>query len=54
MKSLLSLLVACQVPLALAHDGHGMSGAHWHATDGLGFMVLAAIVGLALWATRRK
>ncbi|NBX06340.1 MAG: hypothetical protein EBR18_09710, partial [Betaproteobacteria bacterium] len=25
--------------LALAHDGHGMEGSHWHATDVLGLLV---------------
>ncbi|HEU5295270.1 MAG TPA: hypothetical protein VFU71_10805 [Burkholderiaceae bacterium] len=54
MKSLIALVGAGLSPLALAHDGHGLSGAHWHATDTLGFVVLAAIVGVALWATRRK
>ncbi|NDE74363.1 MAG: hypothetical protein EB064_10770 [Betaproteobacteria bacterium] len=29
-----------------AHDGHGLSGSHWHASDTWGLVVLA--VGLAL------
>jgi len=33
---------------ALAHDGHGMAGAHWHATDALGWAVAIAM-GLAGW-----
>ncbi len=33
---------------AWGHDGHGLSGAHWHASDALGF-VAALVVGLAAW-----
>lgn len=32
---------------ALAHDGHGQGGTHWHATDVLGFVIAAALVALA-------
>lgn len=39
---------------ALAHEGHGLPGAsHWHATDVIGY-ALAAVIGAALWFTRRK
>ena len=34
---------------ALAHDGHGLSGMHWHATDVLGFVVAAALVAAAFY-----
>ncbi len=33
----------------LAHDGHGLFGAHWHASDVFGFIV-AAILGVAALA----
>ncbi|NIC40204.1 hypothetical protein [Aquabacterium sp. A08] len=36
-----------------AHDGHGLFGAHWHATDTLGFVALALAVGAALWLSRK-
>jgi hypothetical protein len=54
MKLLLRLLVVGAVPLASAHEGHGMAGTHWHATDPLGFVVLAAVIAGALWVARRK
>ena len=54
MKSLIGCVAAWLSTTALAHEGHGLAGPHWHATDTLGFVVLAAIVGVALWATRRK
>ena len=33
---------------AQAHDGHGMSGAHWHATDAVGWVVAIALA-IAGW-----
>ena len=30
--------------LARAHDGHGLTGAHWHASDAWGFVVLGRLV----------
>lgn len=39
---------------ALAHDGHGPSGAHWHATDAWGFVMLAAVFAAGVWWARRK
>ena len=39
---------------ALAHEGHGLAASHWHATDTLGFVLLAAVVAAALWASRRR
>lgn len=38
---------------ALAHEGHGLFGAHWHASDAWGFVLLAALVGLAIWSSRK-
>ncbi len=35
-----------------AHDGHGLSGGHWHATDTTVWLALAA-AGLALWWSRK-
>jgi hypothetical protein len=36
----------------LAHDGHGAPpGPHLHASDGLGFVVLALVI--AWWIARR-
>jgi hypothetical protein len=34
---------------ALAHDGHGLGGAHWHATDVLGFVAAAAVLAVAVY-----
>ena len=48
MKTLIGLGMALAVPLALAHEGHGLAPPHWHATDALGFVVL----GRGWWPPR--
>ena len=57
MKPLTKLLVvpalACTALASQAHDGHGLHGSHWHASDALGFVVLAAMIGLAIWMSRK-
>ena len=41
---------SCAALPAWAHEGHGMPGfAHWHASDVLGFVALAAVVAAAIW-----
>jgi hypothetical protein len=37
---------------AMAHDGHGQAGMHWHATDVLGFVVVGLLIALAAWRSR--
>ena len=38
--------------IALAHDGHGIAGPHWHATDVWGFVTLAVLIAV-VWARRK-
>ena len=38
---------------SLAHEGHGLEGAHGHATDAWGFVVLALVVAAMLWSGRK-
>ena len=42
----------CMTEVARAHEGHGLLGSHWHATDVLGFVGVAMAVGVAIWWTR--
>lgn len=46
-------IVALAAP-AFAHEGHGLSGVHGHATDAFGFAAGLAIVAAALWWRGRK
>ncbi|MBI2747773.1 MAG: hypothetical protein HYX43_00145 [Burkholderiales bacterium] len=36
-----------------AHDGHGLDGSHWHATDVLGFVAAGCVAALAIWLANR-
>ena len=47
--------LAC-LPLSgptLAHDGHGMVGNHWHATDVVGVVVGVAVAAMT-WYSRDR
>ena len=46
----LSMLLACA---AQAHDGHLLTGSHWHASDTLGIVSVAALGAAAIWLSRR-
>ena len=49
---LLALLLASG--WAAAHDGHGLAGAHWHASDLFGLaLALAAGAGMVWWRGRK-
>jgi hypothetical protein len=36
-----------------AHDGHGLFGSHWHATDAIGFIVVI-VLAIAAWAIGQR
>jgi len=38
---------------ALAHQGHGAAGAHWHPSDTAGFVFVAVLAGIAIWLSRK-
>ena len=52
MKTALTLLAAMAAATAHAHDGHGLAGAHWHPTDTLGLLLVAALAAGAWWISR--
>ena len=45
-------LINVPATAAFAHNGHGLAGSHWHATDVLGFVAVAVAVGVAVWLSR--
>ena len=55
MRLFLPMLAIAAAHAARAHEGHGLPGpSHWHASDVLGFVALAAIVaGIAWWRGRK-
>ncbi|MBI5278618.1 MAG: hypothetical protein HY854_19450 [Burkholderiales bacterium] len=36
-----------------AHGGHGHAGAHWHATDTFGLLLVGALAAAAIWLARK-
>ena len=51
-KLLLVTLINLSATATFAHNGHGLVGTHWHATDVLGFVAAALAVGVAVWLSR--
>ena len=51
------LIAACAggmwATAAFAHDGHGLAGIHWHATDTWGFVAVTAMIAVAIWLSRK-
>jgi hypothetical protein len=54
MKTLPWFLTSAVAATAHAHDGHGLSGGHWHATDAFGFVALFAVLAAVVWWRGRK
>ncbi len=52
-KSLMATTLASAACAAQAHEGHGLFGAHWHATDALGFVAAAGLIGLVVWLSKK-
>jgi hypothetical protein len=53
MKKLTALFPLLITLPAFAHDGHGMLGGHWHATDVMGFVAAGGAAALLLWFSGR-
>ena len=34
------------------HDGHGLGGSHWHATDAWGLVALGVAIATAIWLSK--
>jgi hypothetical protein len=51
-RSAAALTALAASATAWAHEGHGMEGGHWHATDIWGLLAIAAAA--ALYYHRRK
>lgn len=48
-NALLSIAAYAMSTGASAHNGHGMIGTHWHASDTLGFILLLNAVAAVVW-----
>jgi hypothetical protein len=36
-----------------AHEGHGFTGAHWHASDVAGLVALGVLIAAAVWLSKK-
>jgi hypothetical protein len=43
-----------RVSASFAHDGHGLVGSHWHATDVWGFAAVGLMLAIAIWLSSGK
>ncbi len=53
LKTIAALAIGTIASASLAHEGHGMAGSHWHASDVWGFVALGGMFALAIWLSRR-
>jgi hypothetical protein len=47
-------VLALAAATSQAHEGHGLAGAHWHATDVVGFAVVVGLAAAAVWWSGRR
>jgi hypothetical protein len=51
-KVIAASLITTWASSVFSHDGHGFSGAHWHATDAVGFVAFVGMLAVAVWLSR--
>ena len=49
LKLIATCAIGTRAEVLFAHENHGMSGTHWHATDAWGFVALGVLAVLAFW-----
>lgn len=52
MKLIAITLMATVAVASFAHERHGFSGTHWHATDVWGFVALGGALAVVIWLSR--
>lgn len=53
MRHLALSLALLHAGLAAAHEGHGPSNPHWHASDLFGVALVVGLIAVALWKRRK-
>ena len=54
MKKIAPLAALLSPLIAQAHEGHGLFGPHWHASDTVGFLIAGVLAAAFAWWTHRK
>ena len=52
LKIIAICAISAWTTAAFAHEGHAMTGGHWHATDAWGFVAVAGVLAVAIWLSR--
>ena len=52
-KSIAACTLGMEATAVFAHDGHGLTGVHWHASDAWGFVAVATTIAVAIWLSRK-
>ena len=54
MKRLTVLVTTLTALPVFAHEGHGLFGSHWHATDAWGWLITGAVAAAVFWLSRGR
>ena len=54
LKTIAASAMLVSASATFAHEGHGLTGPHGHATDVWGFIALGAMVALGIWLSRGR
>ena len=57
LRNAITIIAVCSLCIVsrglFAHQVHGVETLHWHATDTLGFVTVAALAIAAIWLSRK-
>jgi len=52
IKTIATCALVARAGAAFSHEGHGLAGSHWHATDVFGLLLVGGLAALAIWLSR--
>jgi len=52
-KSIAISALMTSVNAVFAHEGHGLHGSHWHATDLWGYVAVGVLIAAIIWQARK-
>ena len=53
IKSIAAYAIGMGSTAVFAHDWHGLTGMHWHASDAWGFVAVATTIAAAILLSRK-
>jgi len=49
IRAMRAATLLLSAPAAWAHEGHGLGGIHWHATDAFGLLLVGGLAALVIY-----